>query len=155
MKRVITGVCIFSLALLINIAPASALNKKNTGCGLGYMLFRDASDSLVVQTIAVSLNISATQPLSITTGTAGCQPPRKLVGDPRLNEFVAANMDSLASDIAAGQGETLETLAELMAVPSPTRVEFYSKLQGDFEKIFTHPGIQSAGVIDNIVKIVG
>ena len=155
MKQVITAVCIFSLALLINIAPASALNKKNTGCGVGYMLFRDASDSTIVQTIAVSINIMSSQVLSITTGTAGCQPPRNFVGNPRLNEFVAANMDNLASDMAAGQGESLDTLAELMEVPRPARGGFYSKLQDGFGKIFTHPGIQSARVIDNIVKIVG
>ncbi len=53
-------------------------------------------------------------------------------------------MDNLAKDIAAGHGETLDTLAELMEVPLQERAEFYSRLQTNFSNIFTSTDIQAS-----------
>ena len=71
----------------------------------------------------------------------------------RLNEFMVANMDNLARDIAQGRGETLDAFAELMGVPADKRPEFYSQLQSGFTKIFTAGNVQMASVMDNITTV--
>ncbi|NPA17036.1 MAG: DUF3015 domain-containing protein, partial [Aquificae bacterium] len=62
-------------------------------------------------------------------------------------------MDQLAADIASGNGETLETVSELMNIPAEKRAEFYSKLQENFDRIYSSENVQSADVIDRIVEI--
>jgi hypothetical protein len=76
------------------------------------------------------------------------------VKNDRLNEFVIANMDNLAKDIAMGQGESLDTLAELMEVPSDSRPQLYAKLQMNFSDIYTSDAIDAAGVVDNIHSVI-
>ena len=154
MKKVLV-VCLVAFVFFVSIGVANAVNKNNTGCGLGYLIFQDSGDSTLIQIIAVTTNgTSGNQTFGITTGTLECSPPVKVVFNERLNEFVAFNMDTIAQDIAAGDGEALATLAELMEVPSVKRSEFFSVLQKNFSEIFTSEDIQSAQVIDNIVNIL-
>jgi len=74
------------------------------------------------------------------------------VSNEKLKNFVAANMETLAQDMAAGNGESLVTLAELMEVPAEKRGAFYASVQANFTKIYTSSDVQSAEVIDNIAK---
>ncbi len=153
MKKRFVILSIMVLAVLLTAGVAAAVSKSQTGCGLGYMIFKDAGDATVIQVLAVTTNGIGSQTLAITTGTLECKQPAVFVKNERLNEFVAGNMDNLASDIAAGQGELLDTLAELMEVPTVKRAEFDSTLQANFGIIFSSDDIQSAQVIDNIVKV--
>ena len=143
------------LVLTLCAGTAGAVTKSNTGCGLGYYFFKDAKDSFATQLLAVSTNSLGTQTFGILTETFGCRQPKRLVYDERLYEFVGSNMDSLAADMAFGHGESLDTLAELMFVPEPDRPVFYATLQDNFRRIFTSRYIQSAQVIDNILKVAG
>lgn len=125
---------------------------RNTGCGLGTTLFKNAADdSILLQTIQVTTNgISGNQTFGITTGTLECEQPARFVKNDRLNEFVVANMDNLAKDIAMGRGETLEAFADLLQIPTEKRAEFYQKLQSSFAKIFTSESVVLAGVLDGV-----
>jgi len=150
-----TLLLVSALALLIGPSPAEAVNKGNTGCGLGYYFFKDAKDSFLTELMAVTTNSLGTATFGILTETFGCRQPKDLVENERLNEFVAGNMDSLAADMAAGEGESLAALAELMEVPAPRRAGFYAALKDNFTSIFTSSDIQSASLIDNILKVTG
>ncbi len=131
-----------------------AVNKENTGCGLGYMIFKNSEDTLVFELLAITTNgTSANQLFGITTGTLECEKPRKIVKNDKLFKFVSENMDNLASDIASGSGETLETVAELMNIPEEKRAKFFAKAQENFENIYPSEDIQSAYVIDKLVEI--
>lgn len=154
MKKRLIILSIMVLAILLTVGVAGAVNKSNTGCGLGYLLFKDAGDSTLLEILAVTTNgTSGNQTFGMTTGTLECKQPASFVKSERLNEFVAKNMDNLATDIAAGQGEALETLAELLEVPTAQRADFGTTLQANFGTIFSSDDIQSAQVIDNIVKV--
>jgi hypothetical protein len=144
-----------ALGLLLSAGTSEAVYKGNTGCGLGYYFFKDARDSFVTEFLAVTTNSLGTQTFGILTETFGCRQPKSLVQDKRLNEFVAGNMDSLASEMASGEGESLATLAELMEVPVPRREGFYSLLKENFSSIFTSSHIRSPELIDNIIKVAG
>lgn len=154
MKKVFVVAVVVASLVIAGVAFAGQATQ-NTGCGLGSMLFKNNADnSVVLQTFQATTNgIYGNQTFGITTGTSDCQQPKNFVSNERVNEFMVANMDNLAKDIAQGRGETLDAFAELIGVPSEKRPEFYSQLQNGFAKIFTSPGVQMASVMDNISTV--
>jgi hypothetical protein len=157
MKKVIVIAVAFSL-MLVGSAFAAGQARTNTGCGLGTLIWQDrANDVVVLQTLQYTTNgtgnyVGATT-FGITSGTSECQQPKNFASNQRQNEFLVANMDNLARDIAQGRGETLEAFAELLGVPSEKRPEFYAQLQSGFARIFTSSDVQMASVMDNIATV--
>jgi hypothetical protein len=139
------------------VAPAAFAGngKDNTGCGLGTMIFKDSlDDSILIQILAVTTNgTSGNQTFGITSGTSECQKPMNIAATERVTEFVVANLDGLAKDIAAGGGETISTLAELMEVPPAQRPAYYQNLQAHFGEIFPRADVGSAHVVDTVVSL--
>lgn len=120
----------------------------NTGCGLGTHLIGE-KDSMVLQSLAVTTNGTlGNQTFGITSGTLGCQQPSSFASTDKVNEFVQANLDLLAIDIAKGSGETLSSLAELMEVADVDA--FSKKLQSNFAVIFPTADVEYAQVVDSI-----
>jgi hypothetical protein len=119
------------------------------------MLFKGSADnSVLLQTFQATTNgIYGNQTFGITTGTSDCAQPKNFASSQQINEFMVANMDNLARDIAQGRGETLDAFAELLGVSAEKRPEFYGQLQSGFARIFTSPGVQMASVMDNISTV--
>lgn len=140
--------CVF----LVSSAFAAGQGHRNTGCGLGTLLWENrADDSAVLQSLQATTNGTfGTQTFGVTSGTSKCERAAKFVKNDRLNEFVVVNMDDLAKDIAMGRGETLETFAELMQVPVEKRAAFYQKLQTNFANIFPSENVMLANVVNNV-----
>ena len=128
--------------------------KENCGCGFGTVFF-EGKDGLFHQILAATTNsMFGTQTFGISSGTLGCNKPSRLVLNEQLNKFVAENMDNLAKDAAMGQGEYVDTLAELMDVPGSKRVEFSQMLQDNFSNIFTEASVSHVDVIENIAHLM-
>ena len=129
---------------------ASVYANENTGCGLGSIIIKN-QNTVVLQVLAATTNgTSGNQTFGITSGTSNCDKPSNFVSNDKLNKFVSENMDELAMDISAGQGETLTTVAKLMNVEDTKA--FSSKLQANFTNIYTSENVTSANVIDSIAK---
>ena len=158
MKRLIvatvTVVSLFMLAGPGFAAPGDTPgNYGAAGCGLGSMVF--GNEQGPVQVLAATTNGTfGSQTFGITTGTSNCAKAAKFAGAERLNEFVVANMDNLAKDIAMGHGESLDTLAELIGISADQRASVYSRLQANFSSIFTSEKVESADVVDNIISVI-
>ena len=148
MKKVLlTSMLFFLMASGIAFAGET---RENCGCGLGTLLF-DGADGLAQQVLAATTNGSfGTQTFGISSGTLGCNQPPEFASNEQLNNFVAENMDNLAKDAAMGQGEYVDTLAELMDVPGSKRVAFSQMLQENFSNIFTDGSVSHVEVIENI-----
>ncbi|MFA7084779.1 MAG: DUF3015 family protein [Arcobacteraceae bacterium] len=73
------------------------------------------------------------------------------VNQAQLEEFASVNSDQLAKEIAAGQGEMVNTLATLLNVEN--KVLFISKLQNNYQNIYTSSDMKSSDVLKNISKI--
>ena len=150
-KALLISTVLFLMASGIAFAGET---KENCGCGLGTMLF-DGADGLVQQVLAATTNGSfGTQTFGISSGTLECNQPSKWASNEQLNNFVADNMDNLAKDAAMGQGEYVDALAELMAVPGSKRVEFSQMLQDNFSNIFTEESVSHVDVIENIAHLM-
>jgi len=136
------------------VGAYAASARANTGCGLGTVLWENRADnSILSQALQSTTNGLGSQTFAITSGTMECREPAKAVKNEHLNQFVKANMDNLAKDIAQGRGETLDTFAELLNVPVEQRPAFAAKLQGNFDKVFTSEQVVLADVIDNAVTV--
>jgi len=72
----------------------------------------------------------------------------------KLDNFVSANMDRLAQDMASGEGESLSTLVELMGIAQADRPAAYAKLQSNFSNIFASEQVEAADVIDQVAITV-
>lgn len=139
-----------SIAILA--LTSSLFANQNTGCGLGSVLVKDQS-TLLMQLVVTSLNgTSGNQTFGITSGTLDCEKPATIASNDKLNKFVSENMDELALDISAGQGETLSTVAKLMKVKDTA--SFSAKLQKNFSNIYASKNVNSAAVIDSIAKFI-
>lgn len=155
MKRTI-GIAVLALAFATpSFAAEMGVARNNTGCGLGTMLFQDnANDSSLLQAFQATTNGTlGNQTFGISSGTSECNQPRKFVRNERLNEFVHANLDALAQDIARGRGESVQTLAELMEIAPENREAFGRNLQTHFAEIFPSEHVEYAQVVDTIVRI--
>lgn len=154
MKRLLlVAALVLALAVPAIAAPPSQMNY---GCGLGATVFRDgqANDSLLLQVVATFLNgLCGNGTFGITSGTSDCAQPAKTTSNDRLNEFAYKNLDDLARDISAGNGETVTTVAVLLDIPAESRPAFYRNLQASFTEIFPSPTVETAHVVDTITKI--
>jgi hypothetical protein len=139
---------LISLTAVIALGSfAFASQNSQTGCGLGSVLIKDDSSALMLAIQATTNGTSGNQTFGITSGTSGCK-KTKLVMNERTSEFVAANMDTLAKEIAAGHGESLDTLDELLEVKN--KIAFNTKLQSNYNKIYSSKSVKMANVLDNI-----
>lgn len=127
----------------------------NTGCGLGTVLWENKADnSILFQVFQATTNGTfGNQTFGITSGTLNCRQPAKFAKNEKLMLFVQANLDNLAKDVAAGRGETLDTFAELLGVTPDQSLAFNSKLQTNFDKVFTSDKVVLAEVIDNSITV--
>ena len=140
--------------LIVSIAAVAALSSaaiagvnSQTGCGLGSMIIKDDSTALMLALQATTNGTSANQTFGITSGTSGCK-KTKIVMNERAEEFVASNMDQLAKEIAMGHGESVDTLAELLAVED--KEAFASALQSNYNSIYSADDVKMAEVLDTI-----
>lgn len=140
---------------MIASAGYSATIRDNCGCGLGTMALGDEEPTVFSQTAATFLNgLCGNQTFGITSGTMDCVPAPGVVYNERVKEFINGNVDQLAMDIAIGQGESLNSLADLMEVSAKDRPVLYTKLQKNFDAIFTAHDLSSDDVTKNLEKVV-
>lgn len=148
MKKVLST----AVAAIVLSVAGSAMANSNIGCGVGTMIFGD-KDGLVFQVLGATTNgILGNQTFGITSGTLGCDKPSSTASTQRLEQFVASNMDAIARDIAAGGGETLAAIAEMLQVSD--RAAFNAALKANFAKIFPSAEVQPGQVIDAIVSVI-
>jgi len=154
-KLLLIALMVVFIAPTAFAAGAGGVARQNTGCGLGTALFgTNADGSSVLQAFQATTNGTfGNQTFGISSGTSECEQPKKFVQNERLNEFVRANLDDLAKNIAFGKGETLNTLAELMDVPQAERERFNRRLQVHFRDIFPDAKVEYAHVVDTILSV--
>lgn len=147
----------FLVLLVISMmAPAAFAGavRNNVGCGLGTLLFESAgkpNGGWLSQMVASWTNASLSNTFSMTTGTINCAGNINKVVSIEVYEFVTANMDNLAKDIAMGQGDTINSLGTMLAVKDVDA--FAGRLQANFSDIFPNADVQSDSVANKIIAL--
>ena len=140
--------------MMVGTATAATV-RQDCGCGLGGMALAE-KEGLIWNLVGTFLNgICANQTFAMSSGTLDCGQPAKLAMLDKMNVFVADNMDNLAIDIAQGQGESLDALAEIANIPAQKRPAFFAALQNNFDTIYPTAEITNETVVNSIAKIVG
>ena len=134
-------------AVLVLATTSFATVNDQTGCGLGAMIIKDNSSAVMLALQATTNGTSANQTFGITSGTLGCK-KAQLVMNERAEQFVASNMDQLASEISKGHGESVDTLAELLNVQD--KAAFASALQANYNNIYASQNAKMSDVLDKI-----
>ena len=152
-KKWAVGIFVIGIMLAGGRSAVAAGGFGSAGCGLGSVIFGNQPGA--VQIFAATTNGSFySQTFGITSGTSNCEKQPKSFSNTRVHEFVAANMDGLAGDIARGNGESLATLVELMEIAPADRPATYTKLQARFSTIFASEQVDAAEIIDRIATII-
>lgn len=84
------------------------------GCGLGSMVFDENNSTQILA--ATTNGTFGSQTFGITFGTSNCGKAGALVMNNQINDYIAANKSVLATEIARGEGETLNGLASMLEV---------------------------------------
>jgi Protein of unknown function (DUF3015) len=126
-------------ALLMQAAQVSAAPNADTGpgCGLGKLAWSDyehQKDIAPQVMMATTNGTFGSQTFGISSGTSGCTNDGTIMSQHKASVFVAANYDSLAQEMARGNGEHLASLAELMGIPADNRAEFFAVAQAQYPK---------------------
>jgi hypothetical protein len=135
--------------LLVSGTAAAEAKYGAAGCGLGSMLFSPNSGFL--QIFAATTNgISGNQTFGITSGTSNCSNPEG--GKESAKAFVETNRQALAKDIARGQGETIQSLAQLAGCKDPSQVGV--SLQTHYDTIFPNAAVSDVTVSESVVDVL-
>ena len=141
---------LMAAALLAGLAPMSAMADNAAGCGAGTLIMKGQS-GLVFHVLAATTNGTfGNQTFGMTTGTLGCNAGGPVTADAQLKEFASANLDQLSSEMAAGEGEALTTLASLYKVEDADRTAFYTLARNNYRAIFRGTEVSAAQVVDSL-----
>jgi len=143
------------LSALLAVAPLSqAMADKDIGCGWGTLVWKGKS-GMGPKILGATTNGSfGNQTFGITSGTAGCSSQGVITADARVSKFASANMDRLVRDMAAGQGESLATLAHLLNIAETDRPAFYNATKAHFAEIFSSSDVTTGQMLESLAGVV-
>ncbi len=151
MKKIIIAAALIAPMSLASTAMAA---RDNVGCGLGSILF-DGKSGIASQAMAGITNASSgNQTFGISSGTLGCEKGGVVTASAAVNMFAGNNLDSLSRDMSIGQGESLESLAELMNIEASDKSSFFKTARANYGKIFSAHDITAGKMLDNLYTVM-
>lgn len=132
------------IATLFAMGSTSAVADNVGSCGWGSKMF-DGQSGIAPQVLAVTTNGTfGNQTFGISSGTSGCTQDGTVTSTWKTAMFIDGNKHALARDAAAGHGETLDVLAELIGVDAADQANFNRVARENFARIF--PGNEVTAV---------
>jgi hypothetical protein len=154
-RRIFTMMKKYAIVASLFLLPVgSAMADKDVGCGLGTQIWEGKS-GLAAKVLAATTNGTfGNQTFGISSGTLGCSKDGVITAADRLPMFAGANLDQLATEMAAGQGEALGTLASLYNVDAQDRAAFNATLQAHYAEIFSSADVAAADVLQHVERVM-
>jgi hypothetical protein len=128
------------VVLLVTLAfapSAFAAGYGAAGCGWGGKEIGKNNDILAQLGATILNGVLSNQTFAMTSGTSGCGKSGLVMAEKEQNVFVESNYNSLAKEMAAGEGENLNTLAGLMGCSANQTEHFASFAKENYNTIFT------------------
>jgi Protein of unknown function (DUF3015) len=134
---------LLAFALVSNIALAEKPYGM-AGCGLGSVIIgKDGS-----QIFAVTTNGTGTQTFGITSGTSNCVTATQQTA--KIKNFIETNYESLITDMAKGNGESIKTLSSMYGCSTK---KFTEAMKSNYETI-TPDTTDATYVMVNINNVI-
>jgi len=144
---------IIALSLLAAVFPTLTLAGSHpmAGCGLGYLLLSNKENSKVMQVVGATTNGTfGSQTFGISSGTSGCTEDGAVKLAKATEVYVEVNLESIRRDMAAGQGEYVNTLASMMGASDANRAQLVRYFQENYSAIFPTANASSSEVLMNL-----
>lgn len=150
MNKILVASLMLGAAVMLS-APARAID--STGCGLGSMAWRGQSGILPQVAAATTNGTFGNQTFGITFGTSGCDPNGRITGGTQkmVLAFLENNLEQFAMDAAAGEGETLTTLAGIMDM---NEADVAAKTYQNFAVLFPNENVDAVDVTLKFYEIM-
>ena len=127
-----------------------ALADPDVGCGWGTMAFKGQTGTAAKVLAATTNSILGNQTFGISSGTAGCKRGGTVTADARLNMYASTNIDQLASEMASGRGESLDTLAQLIGVSEADKPAFFAFTKHNFGALFPSDQVTAGEMLTSL-----
>ena len=157
-----TGVLVGVATLLLWASGSSvfAAGYGAAGCGPGSVVANPKNET-GHQAYAAAINMSAgsnlyvisiptVQQSAITSGTSNCGSSAKVKTYAAQDAFAQGTYQELAKDMAAGDGETVRTLAALMGCPKEQEAGFARFVKNSYPSIFSSDQASSAEMLQQL-----
>ncbi|MEG0342298.1 DUF3015 family protein [Acinetobacter sp. TY1] len=123
-----------AVAAVLVMGSSVAMADPDVGCGVGSTIWEGQSGKIAKILAGTTNGIFTNQFLGITFGTLGCGGNGKVTA--QVVTFTNENAEVLARDMAVGQGESLNVLAELMNIQSTDKARFFEVTKANFSQIY-------------------
>lgn len=141
-----------ALAALLVAGSSAAMADPDVGCGVGTQVWEGQSGKIPKLLAATTNGIFTNQLLGITFGTLGCS------GDGNVKAavvtFTNENAESLARDMAVGEGERLNVLAELLQIKDADKSHFFAVTKENFAQIYSANNQNSLQVLASLQEVM-
>ncbi len=101
---------------------------------------------------ATTNGIFTNQLLGITFGTLGCRQGGTVTA--QVVTFTNENAETLARDMAVGQGESLNVLAELMQIKPQDKDRFFKVSKANFGEIYSADNQNTLQVLASLQNVM-
>lgn len=158
-----TSACVKGLLLSLlcatSVAATAAEESGDTGgggggCGWGNMVW-EGKRGLPSYLLASTTNAtSGNATFGMTSGTNGCDTTKRIGYGGKSWLGLAGMIDSIAEDMAQGQGEALDAYATLLGVEQADRAHFAKVTHDNFERIFTRQDVTGEEVVAATLQVM-
>ncbi|MFW2078864.1 DUF3015 family protein [Acinetobacter sp. ULE_I010] len=140
------------LAAVLAAGSSVAMADPDVGCGVGSQVWAGQSGKIPKILAATTNGIFTNQLLGITFGTLGCSGNGKVTA--QVVTFTNENTESLARDMAVGQGESLNVLASLLNVKDADKAHFFAVAKSNFSHIYSTNNQNSLQVLASLQEVM-
>lgn len=123
-----------ALGCVLALGSAAAFADSDAGCGIGSQVWAGQSGKAPKILAATTNGLFLNQLFGITFGTLGCNGTGTVTA--KVLTFTNENAENLARDMAVGQGENLNVLAELLQIKSQDKARFFAVSKANFKNIY-------------------
>ena len=123
-----------ALGCVLALGSAAAFADSDAGCGIGSQVWAGQSGKAPKILAATTNGLFLNQLFGITFGTLGCNGTGTVTA--KVLTFTNENAENLARDMAVGQGENLNILAELLQIKSQDKARFFAVSKANFKDIY-------------------
>ncbi|WP_122899757.1 DUF3015 family protein [Acinetobacter sp. B51(2017)] len=123
-----------ALGCVLALGSMSAFADGDAGCGIGSQVWAGQSGKIPKLMAATTNGIFLNQLFGITFGTLGCNGNGTVSA--KVVTFTHENAENLARDMAVGEGENLNVLAELLQIKTEDKPRFFAVSKANFTQIY-------------------
>ena len=154
-KHAVLLMLLLSLNLVLIVTLTWAGNYGMAGCGLGALAFPNEKDKTSQILAGTTNGTSGNQTFGISSETSECTTDGTIKSERAQEAFAEVNFESLAQEMAKGQGEHLTAFAQLLGCPNASLSEFGRLTQRNYTQIFSRDGMTPLDLVDAVKQSIG